>query len=108
METFKVRYGESFDFTIESDDETAETATFIVGIEGQSPVIEKTANFSVGVASIEVSPDDTKVPLGTYRYQITVELGGNKVHKYPTDEECGEDGLPKFIVLEALDEVEVS
>lgn len=109
METFKVRYGESFDFTIETDDDTATQATFIVGNEGEMPVMEITAEFDTnGVAHIEVTPEDTKVPLGTYKYQITVELEGNKVHKYPTSEECGDNGLPEFVVLEALDEVEVS
>ena len=108
METKKVRYGESFQFTIESEDETAETATFYVGLEGETPLITVPANFVDGKALIEGTPDDTKIPLGEYKYQITVTLSGNKVHKYPTYEECEESGLPKFIVLEALDELEVS
>lgn len=106
MKTFKVRYGESFDFTIELADNTAETATFYVGMEGEEPLIEATGTFTNGVAVIEVPANDTKIPLNTYKYQITVTLSGGKVHKYPTDEECEENGLPNFIVLEALDETE--
>lgn len=108
METQRVRYGESFSFTIESDDLTAELATFYVGKEGQSPVITAPANFENGIAVVEVSALQTKVPVGDYKYQITVNLEDGKVHKYPTDEECSETGLPDFKVLEALDETEVS
>lgn len=108
METYKIRYGESFDFTVVLSDETALTATFLVGKEGQVPEINISAPFVDGEATIEVAPEDTMIPLGEYKYQITVELEGNKVHKYPTDEQCGAGGLPEFIVLEALDETEVS
>lgn len=107
MDTIKVRYGESYDFTIESDDLTAETATFYVGKDGETPVITVPSTFVDGVAVIEIPADDTKIPLGDYKYQITINLEGGKVHKYPTDEECQESGLPDFIVLEALDETEV-
>ncbi len=107
MEKYKIRYGESFDFTIETDEDTAETATFLVGKEGQSPVIEVSANFVDGAAYIEVDPEETKVPLGSYKYQITIALSGSKVHKYTTDDDC-DGNLPEFEVLEALDETEVS
>lgn len=106
MKTFKVRYGESKDFTIELEDTTAQTVTFYVGNEGEEPLITVPANFVDGVAVIEMSADDTKIPLGEYKYQLTVTLEGGKKHKYPTDEECEENGLPDFIVLEALDETE--
>ncbi len=107
MDKEEVRYGETYSFTIESDDLTAETATFYIGKEGEQPVITAPADFVGGVAEIEVTAEQTKVPLGEYKYQITIILEGGKVQKYPTNEECSETGLPTFTILEALDEIEV-
>lgn len=108
METIKVRYGESFDLSVQSDDLTSETVTLYIGREGEPPIITLPATFNAeGVAYISSNPDDTKIPLGTYKYQLTVTLEGNRVHKYPTREYCEDNGLPEFVVLEALDETEL-
>lgn len=107
METIKVRYGESFDLKLESDDVTAQTVTLFVGKEGALPKITVPANFVSGIAFLEGTPDSTKIPLGEYKYQLTVTFSDGKVRKYPTAEDCEVDGLPDFVVLEALDETEV-
>jgi hypothetical protein len=107
MEELVVRYGASLDFSVEIDDDTATTVTFFVGKEGETPRIAYPATFSDGVAYISLSTDDTKIPLGRYKYQITVAHSNGREYKYPTDEYCDEFGLPDFYVLEALDETEV-
>ncbi len=108
MENFSVRYGESFDFSVETDDLTATTVTFYVGLEGETPLITVPANFVDGVAWISATKDDTKIPLGDYKYQLTVEYDDpTKAHKYPSDEDCEANGLPNFYIKEALDETEV-
>lgn len=107
MEHIKVRYGESFDLSIESDDDTATLATLFVGKVGQTPVITIPANFENGIAYIAGNPSDTRVPLGKYKYQVNVFFADGRELKYPTDEYCEENGLPEFSVLEALDETEV-
>lgn len=119
METEKVRYGESFKYKVESDDTTAQTATFYVGKAGQSPVITVPATFENGVAYIESDPEQTEIPLGTYKYQITISYTDGRVLKFPRPkkdcDDCPSDEeeenlveLPDFIIYEALDEAEVS
>lgn len=109
METQRIRYGASYDFTIETDDLTSETATFLVGKEGEAPLITSSATFTDGIAEISVTPEETQIPLGEYKYQINVETSDGKVYKYPDIDDCEteDSGLPIFIVLEALDETEV-
>jgi len=107
MDHIKVRYVESFDLSIETDDETATIATLFVGNAGEIPVITIPAQFENGVAYITGLPADTRVPLGDYRYQVNVSFSDGRVLKYPTDEYCEENGLPGFSVLESLDETEV-
>lgn len=108
MDDLVVRYGSNFDLSIEINDVTATSVTFYVGNEGEVPVISVTSDFVEGVAYISMSQDDTRVPLGTYKYQISVyHAEHNKDYKYPTEEYCDGCELPSFIVLEALDETEV-
>lgn len=108
METINVRYGESVDFAVASDDVTAISATLYVGNPGDSPVITKTVPLLEGIAAITLDPEDTRVPVGEYRYQVNVDRQDGGVEKYPQPEDCGEDGLPKFVVHESLGLSEVS
>lgn len=110
MEQINVRYGSSLDFRIEADEIGAASATFYVGRAGEEPVITAEAQFVDGVAEVTVPAEATRVPLGRYLYQLTVVYEDGQVEKYPRAEDCiGEDGpgLPRFNVLEALDETEV-
>ena len=107
MDKISVRYGESFNLELVANDVTAETATFYAGKVGQTPVITIPTSFVEGVAYIVAAPDDTKVPLAKYKYQITVTYSGGEVYKFPTKDDCDESGLPELEVLEALDETEV-
>lgn len=91
-----------------SDDPTATSATLYVGKPGQAPVITKTIVLTLGSGTIVLEGDDTRVPLDTYKYQLNISHPDSTTpEKYPDPESCGEDGLPEFIVVEALDETEV-
>lgn len=108
MEPINVRYGESLTLAVSADDPTATTATLYVGNPGENPVITKSASLIAGAGSIELTPDDTSVPLGDYKYQINVAYPDpDKLDKYPEADDCSDDGLPDFIVHEALDSTEV-
>lgn len=110
MEQINVRYGSSLDFRIEADEIGASSATFYVGRAGEEPSITVEASFVDGVAEVTIPSSATKIPLGQYLYQLTVAYEDGQVEKYPRAEDCmGEEdsGLPKFNVLEALDETEV-
>ena len=115
MDKIQVRYGESFDLSIESDDDTATVATLFVGKPGQLPLItipapfafEEDDNNARKIAYIVGLPTNTRIPLGEYNYQVNVSFSDGRELKYPNDEYCEENGLPEFIVKEALDETEV-
>jgi len=107
MKAIKTRYGATVELLINSDDDTADTATLTVGLEGVTPIITKTASFASGVADVSLTDTDTAIPLGEYKYQITVEYTDGRVKKFPEPNTCG-GKLPIFEVVEALDSQEVS
>lgn len=113
METIKIRYGESFNLSVSVDDELAQSVVFYVGKEGQEPLIVLTADIEIdkdgdAVAYVEGTPEDTQIPLGVYKYQINLITTDGKIYKFPSDDYCEQHGLPKFVVVEALDLQEVS
>lgn len=108
MDTINIRYGESLTMAVNTDDTSATQAVLYVGLPGEVPVLVVTAPLTEGVGSFVLSSSDTMIPLGTYRYQINIEHSDGTVEKYPLADDCPEDGLPEFIVHEALDLQEVS
>jgi hypothetical protein len=107
MKAIYARYGESVVISVNDTDE-AVTATLYVGMEGESPVITKTAAFSAGTADLSLDPEDTEIPLDSYKYQINVEYSDGTLLKYPKPTSCDGNDLPDFIIVEALDETETS
>ena len=109
MDTISIRYGETPSIYIDTGDVTAISATMYVGLPGEAPKITVPTTLTDGVGSFDFSAVDTSIPLGTYKYQITVLLADNKIEKYPEPKNCDscEDNLPDFVVCEALDETEV-
>lgn len=112
MEPISIRYAESVELEVTTDDEAAVSATFFVGKPGELPKITIPATFVDGVAVFVLEETDTSIPLGEYRYQYTVTHADGKVEKYPSPEDCDcddfEDSLPVFKVYEALDSTEIS
>lgn len=107
MDSYSVPYGSSFDLAFETEDLDTTLVTLNIGHEGQAPVIIAPAEVVNGIAFISIPRADTRVPLDTYKYQLTVEYSDpDKAYKFPTKEDCGEDGLPSFEITEALDETE--
>lgn len=105
MDTIQTRWGASVDFALEVDSVNAVSATFYVGKLGEAPVISKTASFVDGEAFVNLDSELTKVTPDEYSYQITVVYTGtNQVKKFPEVKDCENGELPKFIVLQALDE----
>jgi len=108
MDVIKVRYGEDVVLPVDLDDTTAVEATLYIGKPGEPykraiPV----TSLEDGEGVFELTSADTSLPLGTYKYQINVVNEAGQIEKYPNPEDCDEDGLPEFIVAEALDSEEV-
>lgn len=111
MKSIKIRYGASLIQSVTIDNETAVSATFYVGKEGETPVITKVGNFelveNVMTANLTLEPEDTEIPLGEYKYQIDVLYEDGNISKFPAPTDCYSD-LPDFEVYESLSDTEVS
>lgn len=111
MEELNIRYGEAVTLPIDAADPLAVSADIYIGKPGQMYTLTKSIPLTLGVGVFEFTPSDTRIPLGTYYYQINITDGTGFPEKYPSPEEnCNgcEEQFPKFIVHEALDEQEVS
>jgi hypothetical protein len=111
MESISIRYGEDVTLPLDTGDVTAVSADIYIGKPGVAYLLTKHITLTVGKGTFEFTGAEMEIPLGTYFYQINIinDLGG--VEKYPSPQEScdGCDGdFPKFIVNEALDQIEVS
>jgi hypothetical protein len=111
MDPITIRYGESLTLPIDTGDLSAVSADIYIGKPGEVYVLTKHASLVDGVGIFAFDTAETQIPLDTYYYQINVTDDQGYVEKYPSPEEgcndCSGD-FPKFIVSEALDEIEVS
>lgn len=111
MDSITVRYGESLTLPLDAGDLTAVSADIYIGKPGEAYVLTKNATLTDGVGTFVFDTTDTQLPLDTYYYQINVTDDEGNIEKYPSpDQVCSdcEHDFPKFIVCEALDEIEVS
>ena len=111
MEAISIRYGESLTLPLDAGDASAVSADFYVGKPGEAYVLTKNIALTDGAGVFQFTGSDTELPIDTYYYQINITDGAGNVEKYPSPEvscdDCDE-GFPRFIVCEALDEIEVS
>ena len=109
MKNISVRYGESVTLPIDAGDATATSASIFIGKPGEVYAVTKTVALTAGVGTFVLDPEDTRIPLDTYYYQVNVTDGDGNIEKYPSPDcqTCDENNFPKFIVSEALDETEV-
>lgn len=111
MDKISIRYGEDVTLPIDVGDPTAVSADIFIGKPGGVYAITTSTSLALGVGTFALNSAMTRIPLGTYYYQINVADNLGYITKYPSpDEECSgcEVDFPEFIVGEALDEIEVS
>lgn len=110
MDSISIRYGEGVTLPVDAGDLTAVTADIYIGKPGEAYTLTQSIGLTDGMGTFVLSPEETRVPLGTYYYQINITDSEGYVEKYPSPEDCdyGESNFPQFIVAEALDEIEVS
>lgn len=111
MEPIGIRYGESVTLPLDAGDVTAVSADIYIGKPGHVYVLTKHITLTLGKGTFAFSGAETEIPLDTYYYQINITDALGAIEKYPSPQgdcdSCGSD-FPKFIVYEALDEIEVS
>lgn len=109
MDSISIRYGENVTLPVDAGDALATSADIYIGRPGEEYKLTKSVELTGGVGVFVFSSDETKIPLGTYYYQINITDANGYVEKYPSPEKgCEtEDNFPKFIIAEALDETEV-
>lgn len=110
MESIKIRYGESLTLPLSTGDPSAVSAEIFIGRPGEVYTLTKSIAITDGNGVFNFSPAETSIPLGSYSYQINVVDSNGSVEKYPSPSGCsdGDCEFPKFVVCEALDEIEVS
>ena len=111
MESISIRYGESLTLPLSTGDTTAVSADIFIGKPGEVYVLTKHITITDGEGVFVFTPLETSIPLDTYFYQINVTDNEGRIEKYPSpDKTCDgcDSDFPKFIVCEALDEIEVS
>lgn len=111
MDKISIRYGEDVTLPIYTGNANNVTATLYVGKPGQVYVLDKQIALTDGEGVFELDQNDTKIPLGEYKYQINVVDSNGKLKKFPSPKDNCTDcfvSLPDFIVFEAIDEIEVS
>ena len=107
-----IRYGETLKLTttLTSDFANLTSLTFFVGLPGDTvPLISEIATLTNTEAIVEIL--SFILPLGEYNYQYTAVFSDGTIEKFP-NVDCGCVGndcdLPKIIVHEALDIIEIS
>lgn len=111
MEPITIRYGESLTLPLDTGDITAVSADIYIGKPGTAYILTKHIPLIDGRGTFVFASAETEMPLDTYYYQINITDSLGNVEKYPSpNKDCGDcdDSFPKFIVCEALDEIEVS
>lgn len=86
------------------NDLTATSVTIYMKNDDTQAVISKTANYTDGVATIELDGTDTSV-VGVYPYQVNENLAGGGIAKYGAYD-CDGDGDCEFgviVICEAID-----
>lgn len=107
MEPIILRYGESVTLPLDAGDLTAVSAAIYIGKPGELYTLTKTIQLTDGLGAFIFEPSETRIPIGTYYYQINVTDAEGNVEKYPSPgDDCSEDEFPRFVVREALDETE--
>ena len=110
MDSIAIRYGENLTLPIDTGDITDVSADIYIGEPGQAFILTKHTELIDGIGSFVFSSLDTKLPLGTYYYQINTTDIDNYVTKYPNPNNCddSDNNFPLFIIAEALDLIEIS
>lgn len=113
MDNIIIRYGESVTLPLDTGNILDTNAAIFVGKPGTLYVLTQAITLVDGKGVFELAPEQTKLPLGVYNYQVNVTDANGHVEKYPggdDDGDCGEcdSDFPTFTVKEALDETEVS
>lgn len=110
MDSVSTRYGAALTLPVDTGDATDVSADIYIGKPGQVYVLTKNTELVNGKGVFEFTSNDTKIPLGTYNYQINVNTLTGGPDKYPSPEECSGCGsnFPEFTVAEALDVEEIS
>lgn len=113
MDNINIRYGESVTLPLDTGSALNVSAAIFIGKPGTLYAITQEITLTDGVGVFELTPTDTRIPLGTYQYQVNVTDADGRVEKYPSFDDNGDCGdcdsdFPTFTVKEALDETEVS
>lgn len=101
----KAWQGDTIPLTATKPDETATSATLLIGAIGEQSVYTKTATYEDGVADLTVSDEENvqaTIPAGEYKYMIRVEYSDGSTLSFPNPNNCSINDLPDFEIKERI------
>lgn len=88
--------------TATAPDDTADTATLIIGLVGYEAVFTKTASFVSDIADLTITDEENDIPVGEYKYMIEVSYTDGSQLTFPKPDDCEPDDLPDFVVKDRI------
>ena len=107
MKSIEAWQGDTIRLTTTAPDDTAVTATLLVGLAGATAIFSKEATYNdAGVADLTITDEEnvqSTIPFGEYTYMIRVSYSDGAELSFPKPGSCG-GGLPKFIIKERIED----
>lgn len=94
--------GDTIPLTSTAPDDTAESATLIIGTVGEEAVYTQTANFVDDVADLTITDEENVIPVGEYKYMIEVTYSDGSQLTFPKPDDCEPENLPDFIIKDRI------
>lgn len=84
--------------TSSKPDETAETATLLIGEVGEEAIFSLTAEYEGDTADLTITDEENDIAVGEYKWMVNVQYSDGASRTFPNPDQCEPDDLPDFIV----------
>lgn len=105
MKDISAWQGDTVPLTASKPDDTATTATLLIGAVGETAVFTKTASYVGDSADLTITDEENvqaTIPFGEYNYMIQVVYSDGSELTFPQPGQCDPSELPKFIIQERI------
>lgn len=95
--------GDTIPLKATQPDDTAVSATLLIGELGEVATFTKTASFVSGEADLTITEAENvqgTIPIGEYKYMVQVAYTDDKILTFPNPSDCKE--LPEFEIRQRI------
>jgi hypothetical protein len=106
MNDIKAWQGDTIPLTATSPDETATSATLLIGAVGEEAVFTKTENFTDGIVDLTITDEENieaNIPVGEHKYMIQIVYSDGSELTFPQPDSCDLSELPNFVIQERIE-----